>query len=243
MKNKIIASVMAVTMVFALTACGETSENTPAQTTTKAAETTLAAEKTEETEAPTETEVPAETEAPTETKVPSDDSEDYFNWFGLNMYLPADYSVMMSEGFPQASKDSADGIENNIVYYTLAKDDLDPMNAETVKDYMYESAVTFDALSAEFKGYFIEDNEVESEEPAQINGGDFIRQAGIYHITDFADKKDVAYVAYFGVMDFPEFGKQPAMIIAFSHHTDDEMKKELARLVDTAAENAAPINK
>ncbi|MBQ1431466.1 MAG: hypothetical protein IIZ09_00045, partial [Ruminococcus sp.] len=72
MKNKIIASVMAVMMVFALSACGETSENTPAQTTTKAAETTLAAEKTEETEAP------AETEAPTETKVPSDDSEDYF---------------------------------------------------------------------------------------------------------------------------------------------------------------------
>ena len=83
MKNKIIASVMAVMMVFALSACGETSENTPAQTTTKAAETTLAAEKTEETEAPTETEVPAETEAPTETKVPSDDSEDYFNTIPL----------------------------------------------------------------------------------------------------------------------------------------------------------------
>ena len=231
--KKFIA-IIALVSVLSCAGCGEKAESSTvtSSSSSSAAESSVAEESVAEESSDEES----------SAEESAENAEDYFNWFGLNMYLPSDYSVMMSEGFPQASKDSADGIENNIVYYTLAKDDLDPMTAETVKDYMYESAVTFDALSAEFKGYFIEDNEVESEEPAQINGGDFIRQAGIYHISDFADKKDVAYVAYFGVMDFPEFGKQPAMIIAFSHKTDDEMKAELARLVDTAAKDAAPIN-
>lgn len=234
---KRLIAIIALTSMIACVGCGgkteSSAENTPSSTAVESSNTTDTA---------TVTESSSVDESTVATGADSSEStDDYFNWFGLNTYLPSDYTVIMSEGFPQASKDSADGIENNIVYYTLAKDDLDPMNADTVKDYMYESAVTFDALSAEFKGYHIEDNEVESEEPAQINGGDFIRQAGIYHISDFADKKDVAYVAYFGVVDFPEFGKQPAMVIAFSHHTDDEMKTELARLVDTAVKNAKPI--
>ncbi|MBP3796576.1 MAG: hypothetical protein J6I46_02200 [Ruminococcus sp.] len=235
MKNKIIASVMAVTMVFALTACGETSENTPAQTTTKAAETTLIAENTEETEAP------AETEAPTETKVPSDDSEDYFDWWGINMYRPADYSVKSSEGFPQAFL-SADGeTANNIVYLTLKKDDV--TTAEDALEYFYHYSINKDILAAEDKVAALKDNELETEEKVQVNGCDFIRQSGVYHCDTVSGNVDFAYTGYFGVMDYPKLGKQPAVFIAFSHHTDDEMKKELARLVDTAAENAAPINK
>ena len=232
-------ALIALTSIIACVSCGEKTENSTTENTSSniAVEDSSTTDKTTDTESTSVEESTVATEAESSEK-----DEDYFNWFGINTYLPSEYTVIMSEGFPQASKDSADGVENNIVYYTLAKDDLNPMTAETVKDYMYESAVTFDALAAEFKGYFIDSNDIESEEPAQINGGDFIRQAGIYHITDFADKKDVAYVAYFGVMDFPEFGKQPTMIIAFSHKTDDEMKAELARLVDTAAKDAAPIN-
>lgn len=236
--KKIIA-MLAVLSMLSIVGCGEKTENSASksssssstvETSTSSSSTGSVAESTPVDESTVATEAGS-----------SESNDDYFNWFGINTYLPSDYTVIMSEGFPQASKDSADGVENNIVYYTLAKDDLNPMTAETVKDYMYESAVTFDALAAEFKGYFIDSNDIESEESAQINGGDFIRQAGIYHITDFADKKDVAYVAYFGVMDFPEFGKQPTMIIAFSHKTDDEMKAELARLADTIAKDAKPI--
>jgi hypothetical protein len=231
-------ALIALTSIIACVSCGEKTENSTTENTSSniAVEDSSTTDKTTDTESTSVEESTVATEAESSEK-----DEDYFNWFGINTYLPSEYTVIMSEGFPQASKDSADGVENNIVYYTLAKDDLNPMTAETVKDYMYESAVTFDALAAEFKGYFIDSNDIESEEPAQINGGDFIRQAGIYHITDFADKKDVAYVAYFGVMDFPEFGKQPTMIIAFSHKTDDEMKAELARLVDTITKDAKPI--
>ena len=235
---KKIIVMLAVLSMLSIVGCGEKTENSASNSSSSSniVDSTTSSSSSSMTESTSVDESTVATEASS-----SESNDDYFNWFGIKMYRPSEYNVMMSEGFPQASKDSADGVENNIVYYTLAKDDLNPMTAETVKDYMYESAVTFDALAAEFKGYFIDSNDVESEEPAQINGGDFIRQAGIYHITDFADKKDVAYVAYFGVMDFPEFGKQPTMIIAFSHKTDDEMKAELARLADTAAKDAKPI--
>ncbi|MBO5571908.1 MAG: hypothetical protein J5926_04210 [Ruminococcus sp.] len=92
------------------------------------------------------------------------------------------------------------------------------------------------------KGSTIKENEIESEEKVQVNGCDFIRQAGVFHTTDYIDDVDYAYVAYFGAMDFPDQGVQPAVFIAFSHHTDDEMKAELARLVDTAAKDAVPMN-
>lgn len=234
---KRLIAIIDLTSMIACVGCGgrteSSAENTPSSTAVGSSNTT---DTTTVTESSSVDESTVATEAES-----SESDDDYFNWFGLNTYLPSDYTVIMSEGFPQAHKNSADDVENNIAYYTLAKDDLEPMNAETVKDYMYESSVTFDALSAEFKGYFIDSNDIESEESIQINGFDFIRQSGVYHITDFADKKDVAYAAYFGVVDFPEFGKQPAMVIAFSHHTDDEMKTELARLVDTAVKNAKPI--
>ena len=157
------------------------------------------------------------------------------------MYLPSDYYVNTTEGFPQASINDDEGILTNIVYYTMHDDSVE-QTPEAVMEYMYSSAMQSYIISAEKRGAGITDNEIESEEKVQVNGCDFIRQAGIYHTTDFIEDTDFAYVAYFGAMDFPEEGVQPAVFIAFSHHTDDEMKAELARLADTAAKDAVPMN-
>lgn len=170
----------------------------------------------------------------------SENDEDYFDWWGIKMYRPANYYVMNTEGFPHASINDDDGILTNIVYYTLNDDSVE-QTPEAVKDYIYSSAMRSSILAAEHKGSTIKENEIESEEKVQVNGCDFIRQAGVFHTTDYIDDVDYAYVAYFGAMDFPDQGVQPAVFIAFSHHTDDEMKAELARLVDTAAKDAVPM--
>lgn len=233
--SALTAMVMALS---ALVACssGEKSDENKSETTT--ATTGVIAETSIETATNLEPETGAATE------VPANDSKDYFDWWGINMYRPAEYSIDLSGGFPQCSLLSEEGHVNNIVYYTLSNDEI--TTSEAALEYLYHNSINSDILDAEGSCTTLKDNEIESEEKVNVNGCDFIRQAGIYHCETINSEDklvdiDFAYVGYFGVMDFPQDGKAPAVWIAFSHTTDDNMKTELARLVDTAAENAKPL--
>lgn len=243
---KKMISMLAVLALLGCVSCGNNAENSPSspsgKTESTTVESTTAESKAgeEKTEEKTESDSMEEEKA-TEAKADSADSENYFDWFGLNIYRPAEYTIDRSAGFPQCALLSEEGHVNNIVYYTLKKEDLDPMTAQGAMDYFYGRPIKKDILAAEDAYLSIKDNEVESEEAVQVNGCDFIRQAGVYHCDSLNGEIDYAYAGYFGIMDFPKLGKQPAVFIAFSHTTDDDMKKELARLVDTAAENAKPI--
>ena len=44
-------------------------------------------------------------------------------------------------------------------------------------------------------------------------------------------------------MDFPDYGKCPAVIIAMSEDMDDASKAEIEKIVDTALYEATPIEK
>ncbi|MBR5683457.1 MAG: hypothetical protein IKW96_09350 [Ruminococcus sp.] len=229
---KKMISMLAVLALLGCVSCGNNAENSPSspsgKTESTTVESTTAESKAgeEKTEEKTESDSMEEEKA-TEAKADSADSENYFDWFGLNIYRPAEYTIDRSAGFPQCA--------------LLSEEDLDPMTAQGAMDYFYGRPIKKDILAAEDAYLSIKDNEVESEEAVQVNGCDFIRQAGVYHCDSLNGEIDYAYAGYFGIMDFPKLGKQPAVFIAFSHTTDDDMKKELARLVDTAAENAKPI--
>ncbi len=235
---KRLIAIIALTSMIACVGCGEkdevsTSTSSSSSSTTESStiseSTTISESKTVEESSENESSV-AESTAK---------EEDYFDWWGLNMYRPADYQVKMSEGFPQAFLSTADDTVNNIVYLTLKMDDI--TTAEGALDYFYKYSVNKDILGAEDKVASVKDNEIVSEEKVQVNGCDFIRQSGVYHCDTVEQYTDFAYTGYFGVMDFPKLGKQPAVFIAFSHHTDDESKAELERLVDTIAKDAKPI--
>lgn len=231
-KMKKIIALLTLASVLSCVGCGEKSESSTASTSPS---NTVENSVTEENSAEVSV-----TEASSNEESSAENDEYYFNWFGINTYLPSEYYVNTTEGFPQASINDDEGILTNIVYYTMHDDSVE-QTPEAVKEYMYSNAMQSYIISAEKRGAGITDNEIESEEKVQVNGCDFIRQAGIYHTTDFIEDTNFAYVAYFGAMDFPEEGVQPAVFIAFSHHTDDEMKAELARLADTIAKDAKPI--
>ena len=77
---------------------------------------------------------------------------------------------------------------------------------------------------------------------AMITTGN-IRQEGIFHCDDYIEPHDYFYVAYFGVIDFPMLGRQPAMMIAFTNNIDEEsVKAEVVHDIDTAAQNCEPIS-
>lgn len=235
--KKIIA-LLTLASVLSCVSCGEKAKSSTVSTLSSS---TVENSVTEESSAVEESGTEASaTESSSAEESSAENDKDYFNWFGINTYLPSEYYVNTTEGFPQASINDDEGILTNIVYYTMHDDSVE-QTPEAVKEYMYSNAMQSYIISAEKRGAGITDNEIESEEKVQVNGCDFIRQAGIYHTTDFIEDTDFAYVAYFGAMDFPEEGVQPAVFIAFSHHTDDEMKAELARLADTIAKDAKPI--
>ena len=229
--KKFIAIITLVS-VLSCAGCGEKAESSTvtSSSSSSAAESSVAEESVAEESSDEES----------SAEESAENAEDYFDWWGLNMYRPADYQVKLSEGFPQAFLSTADDTVNNIVYLTLKMDDV--TTAEGALDYFYQYSINKDILGAEDKVASLKDNEIVIEEKVQVNGCDFIRQSGVYHCDTVGEYTDFAYTGYFGVMDFPKLGKQPAVFIAFSHHTDDEMKAELARLVDTAAKDAAPIN-
>lgn len=235
--KKVIA-IIALTSVIACVGCGEKTENSASNTSSSSSttESTTVDDSTNADESTTVEESSNEGSSVAETAAKE---EDYFDWWGLNMYRPADYQVKMSEGFPQAFLSTADDTVNNIVYLTLKMDDI--TTAEGALDYFYKYSVNKDILGAEDKVASVKDNEIISEEKVQVNGCDFIRQSGVYHCDTVEQYTDFAYTGYFGVMDFPKLGKQPAVFIAFSHHTDDESKAELERLVDTAAKDIKPV--
>lgn len=236
--KKFIVLITLATMLSCTSCGGKTENSTP--TSSSSSNTTESSTIDESTTTNESTTVGESSENGSSAEEPSEKDEDYFNWFGINTYLPSEYYVNTTEGFPQASINDDEGILTNIVYYTMHDDSVEQI-PEAVKEYMYSNAMQSYIISAEKRGAGITDNEIESEEKVHVNGCDFIRQAGIYHTTDFIEDTDFAYVAYFGAMDFPEEGVQPAVFIAFSHHTDDEMKAELARLADTIAKDAKPI--
>lgn len=131
-----------------------------------------------------------------------------------------------------------------MVFYTYAHPEVDTMTPESVKDLMYEeNAVTFYGLSASSRGEIIKENDVQSEEKVTVNGCECIRQEGIFHCDDYIEPHDYFYVAYFGVIDFPMLGRQPAMMIAFTNNIDEEsVKAEVVHDIDTAAQNCEPIS-
>ena len=229
--KKFIAIIALVSMLGCVSCTGkENSEQTPASNATEAAADSA-------TDAATEAEA---TEA--ETADSAIKEEDFFNWNGLKMYRPSEYLSDTSEGFPfyQLIDDDLKKLRN-LSYYTYYSKSVDSMTSESAMQTIYEDGYIRDITRNVLKGSTIDSNDIESEETVQVNGCDLIRQAGVYHLDDISEQKDVAYVAYFGVMDFPEEGKQPAVWIAMSEDLSDESKAELARLVDTAAENAVPF--
>ena len=189
-----------------------------------------------------------ENEKAAETESDSDEEKDYINWWGLHMYCPDEYLSDGMTGITQYYVLVKIGEEVDdkkcMVFYTYAHPEVDTMTPESVKDLMYEeNAVTFYGLSSSSSGEIIKENDVQSEEKVTVNGCECIRQEGIFHCDDYIEPHDYFYVAYFGVIDFPMLGRQPAMMIAFTNNIDEEsVKAEVVHDIDTAAQNCELIS-
>ena len=184
----------------------------------------------------------SEEETAAETDASAEENKETYNWYGLSMYFPSEYSnIITSRGFPQAVYRDGDDQIGSLCYYTYTDPNVDSMTPESFMEKVYGGIEMTYLLEREFDGAGIKENNIESEEKVQVNGCDFIRQTGVYHCTDVITEKDIAYAAYFGIMDFPQDGKAPAVWIALSSHTDDASKAEIARIADTAAERCKPL--
>ena len=228
--SALTAMVMALSVLVACSS-GEKSDANKSETTTAATE-VVAGTSTE-----TATNLEPETEAATE--VSADDSKDYFEWFGINMYRPAEYNVDTSSGHPECWLDDHSG---SLTYYTYHDSEIDSVTPESFMEQVYNGVEITYLTKPEMKYGHIHDNQIESEEKVQVNGNDFIRQQGVYTLSDSSEDRKVAYVAYFGTLEFENFGKQPAAWIAMSHSEDEAVKTKVLEVADKAAENCKPIS-
>ena len=182
-----------------------------------------------------------------ETESDSEEEKDYINWWGLHMYCPDEYDSDGMIGITQHyvyDKSSEDWDKKKcMVFYTYAHSQVDTMTPESVKDLMYEHDFTYYGISAYYRDEIIRENNVISEEKVTVNGCECLRQEGTLHCDDLLEPHDYFDVAYFGVIDFPMLGRQPAMMIAFTPNPDDEsIKAEVVHDIDTAAQNCEPIS-
>lgn len=235
--KKIIAILASVVMLGSVSCGSKTSTNS----TTSKQEVTSTAESSSVDSSTVEN--VEKTEVETETVAKED--KDYINWWGLNMYCPDEYDSDGMIGITQYYVYDKSGEEYKkkrcMVFYTYAHPDVDTMTPESVKDLMYEHDFAYYGLSAYYRDEIIKENNVISEEKVTVNGCECIRQEGTLHCDDLLEPHDYFYVAYFGVLDFPMQGKQPAMMIAFTPNLDDESKAEVIHDIDTAAQNVAPV--
>ena len=235
--KKIIAILASVVMLGSVSCGSKTSTNS----TTSKQEVTSTAESSSVDSSTVEN--VEKTEVETETVAKED--KDYINWWGLNMYCPDEYDSDGMIGITQYYVYDKSGEEYKkkrcMVFYTYAHPEVDTMTPESVKDLMYEHDFAYYGLSAYYRDEIIKENNVISEEKVTVNGCECIRQEGTLHCDDLLEPHDYFYVAYFGVLDFPMQGKQPAMMIAFTPNLDDESKAEVIHDIDTAAQNAAPV--
>ena len=236
--KKIIAILASVVMLGSVSCGSKTSTNS----TTSKQEVTSTAESSSVDSSTVEN--VEKTEVETETVAKED--KDYINWWGLNMYCPDEYDSDGMIGITQYYVYDKSGEEYKkkrcMVFYTYAHPEVDTMAPESVKDLMYEHDFAYYGLSAYYRDEIIKENNVISEEKVTVNGCECIRQEGTLHCDDLLEPHDYFYVAYFGVLDFPMQGKQPAMMIAFTPNLDDESKAEVIHDIDTAAQNAAPVD-
>ena len=235
--KKIIAILASVVMLGSVSCGSKTSTNstTSKQEVTSTAESSSVDSSTVENVEKTEV----------ETETVAEEDKDYINWWGLNMYCPDEYDSDGMIGITQYYVYDKSGEEYKkkrcMVFYTYAHPEVDTMTPESVKDLMYEHDFAYYGLSAYYRDEIIKENNVISEEKVTVNGCECIRQEGTLHCDDLLEPHDYFYVAYFGVLDFPMQGKQPAMMIAFTPNLDDESKAEVIHDIDTAAQNAAPV--
>ena len=235
--KKLIAILASVVMLGSVSCGSKTSTNstTSKQEVTSTAESSSVDSSTVENVEKTEV----------ETETVAEEDKDYINWWGLNMYCPDEYDSDGMIGITQYYVYDKSGEEYKkkrcMVFYTYAHPEVDTMTPESVKDLMYEHDFAYYGLSAYYRDEIIKENNVISEEKVTVNGCECIRQEGTLHCDDLLEPHDYFYVAYFGVLDFPMQGKQPAMMIAFTPNLDDESKAEVIHDIDTAAQNAAPV--
>ncbi len=238
--KKIIA-IMALTSMIACVGCGDKTESN----TTEKTSSNIAVEASSTADGTTVTESTSVEESTVATEAVAGDDKDYINWWGLNMYCPDEYDSDGMIGITQYYVYDKSGEEYKkkrcMVFYTYAHPEVDTMTPESVKSLMYEHDFAYYGLSAYYRDEIIKENNVISEENVTVNGCECIRQEGTLHCDDLLEPHDYFYVAYFGVLDFPMQGKQPAMMIAFTPNLDDESKAEVIHDIDTAAQNAAPV--
>ena len=238
--KKIIAILASVVMLGSVSCGSKTSTNS---TTSKQEITSTVESSSVDSSTVENVENVEKTEVETETVAKED--KDYINWWGLNMYCPDEYDSDGMIGITQYYVYDKSGEEYKkkrcMVFYTYAHPEVDTMTPESVKDLMYEHDFAYYGLSAYYRDEIIKENNVISEEKVTVNGCECIRQEGTLHCDDLLEPHDYFYVAYFGVLDFPMQGKQPAMMIAFTPNLDDESKAEVIHDIDTAAQNAAPV--
>ena len=232
--KKFIALIALVSMLScAGCAAKENNDQTPASVSSTAATEAPAAETTAAS-----TEAAADTVTEAAAEVSADNSKDYFEWFGINMYRPAEYNVDRSSGHPECWLDDHSG---SLTYYTYHDSAIDSVTPESFMEQVYNGVEITYLTKPEMKYGHIHDNQIESEEKVQVNGNDFIRQQGVYTLSDSSEDRKVAYVAYFGTLEFENFGKQPAAWIAMSHSEDEAVKAKVLEVADIAAENCKPL--
>lgn len=229
---KKIITIIALASMLGCVSCGEKAQGdstpVPASNTTDAPTTETTADANTATE-----------EATAEVVESKDESETY-NWFGVEMYMPEGYNVSVSDGYPEAKFKDGDDLYTYSLY-AYATEDVDSMTAESFKDKAYAELVVDYLIDKQFSCSYVKENTIESEEKVQVNGSEFIRQQGVYLLSDTFEEREAAYVAYFGIMEFEHSSKQPAAWMVLCSNTDDASKAEVARIADTAAKNCKPL--
>lgn len=235
--KKIITAVTALAIVMTMTSCGESisSVSSKAETTTAVKSPTVQAQAEEKTEE-------------TGTAVVGIPEEDFIDLYGIKMYSPeSDMGKERREGSRSSyvyDKDAGAYKELYIIQVTVGDDLPERPVSELPND---ESILYWLDQEVHISMPLLPRRPVLqpiSEETVEIMGKEFIKQKGIYHTEFIKEVYDFPYVAYFGLVDFPEKNAKncPLMWMDMSEINDEDTWAQLEKRVDTTANTLCYID-
>ena len=233
--KKFIAIITLVSMLSCVS-CGEKAESSAAATSSGSAVESSADESSvDESSAEESSEIEAEATPVNE--------EDYFDWYGVNMYYPQSDMNKDESNNCQVSYNFDKEAKQYTEIYTFAATAGENMPEISASDVINDESV-FNTLCENIDLCYscykdLSSFNPESEEKVEVLGKEFIKQKGTFHAEGNDDPTELSYVAYFGSVDFKEknYTNCPVIWIALSELNDDATKAQLEKRVDTAAQN------
>lgn len=166
----------------------------------------------------------------------ANDDTTYYDWNNVAFYYPASYKMDIINSTTVFTGQSKSG---EPIYYLVKANTSYEDSAEITSVPDILKPFLFEAISYHVPTYESNfDITTDTEESCEIQGFSFIKRCGIVKTETNTEKAELAYAAYYGIVDFPAINRYdiPVVWMACSETGNSETISELKELADKSAE-------